>query len=487
MSSGLRKSHCVRCDKERATSKCTGCLQDFCYTHFIQHHQELNKQLEDVYSNYSLFRQALNFQISRTNNELLFRQIDQWEYDSIRLVQQTANECRQILSQHPSNDIHQIDMHLVRLTDQIEAMRHEDDFNEMDINQFKEKLEESKERLGHLVEELDRSSVITVQHTSTPLINKILVTVSSQQPLPSININNNSVWKRHGIMIAGGNGRGSKLNQLAYPRGIYVDDDDRTIYLADHDNHRIVRWRFNAMNGEIVAGGNGPGKALNQLDRPTDVIVDKKNDSLIICDRGNSRVVRWFHRSDRSPQIIIPNIYCSRLTIDDNGSLYVSDGERHEVKRWKTGEAEGTVVAGGNGKGDFPNQLNSPTALFVDQDHSVYVSDHHNNRVMKWVDGALKGMLVAGGHGQGDSRANLDHPQGLVVDRFGNIYIADSWNHRIVRWSYNAKKGVIIVGANGRGDNSDQFQYPVGLSFDQDGSLYVVDQNNNRVQKFTID
>ena len=32
---------------------------------------------------------------------------------------------------------------------------------------------------------------------------------------------------------------------------------------------------------------------MDQLNRPTDVIVDKKNDSLIICDQGNRRVVRW--------------------------------------------------------------------------------------------------------------------------------------------------------------------------------------------------
>jgi len=297
-------------------------------------------------------------------------------------------------------------------------------------------------------------------------------------------------WMRHGITIAGGNKKGNHLDQLASPRGIYVDDDDhQTIYIADYENHRIVKWKHNAIKGEVVAGGNGQGKYINQLDRPTDVIVDKKNDSLIICDRGNNRVVRWCRRKRTDPQIIISNIYCSRLTMNDNGDLYVSDWDKNEVRKWRHGDTCtcGTIVAGGNGKGDHLNQLRSPTYLFVDQDHSVYVSDYHNNRVVKWVEGAKKGIVVAGGQSRGDGRAQLDHPQGVLVDHSGNVYVADSWNHRIMRWVPGAKKGCIVAGGNERGVDSHQFQYPVGLSFDRQGNLYVVDQSNNRVQKFDVD
>ncbi|CAF4386747.1 unnamed protein product, partial [Rotaria sordida] len=43
-------------------------------------------------------------------------------------------------------------------------------------------------------------------------------------------------------------------------------------------------------NGQVVAGGNGEGNRLDQLDRPTDVLIDKETDSLIICDLANRRV-----------------------------------------------------------------------------------------------------------------------------------------------------------------------------------------------------
>ena len=71
-------------------------------------------------------------------------------------------------------------------------------------------------------------------------------------------------WKVDGQTIAGGNGQGDKLNQLWYPKGIYVDDEEQCIYIADKENHRIVKWKLDggSDHGQIVAGGNGKGKEL---------------------------------------------------------------------------------------------------------------------------------------------------------------------------------------------------------------------------------
>ena len=81
--------------------------------------------------------------------------------------------------------------------------------------------------------------------------------------------------------MAGGNGQGNGINQLNWPHGLYVDDD-QTIYVADRENHRIVAWKYGATSGQVVAGGNRQGNGANQLNSPWDVIVDKERDSLII-------------------------------------------------------------------------------------------------------------------------------------------------------------------------------------------------------------
>ena len=41
--------------------------------------------------------------------------------------------------------------------------------------------------------------------------------------------------------------------------------------------------------------------------------------------------------------------------MDNNGDLYISDSEKNVVRRWKTGDKNVTIVAGGNGQG---NNLN---------------------------------------------------------------------------------------------------------------------------------
>jgi len=120
--------------------------------------------------------------------------------------------------------------------------------------------------------------------------------------------------------------------------------------------------------------------------------------------------------------------------MDNNGNIYISDFEKHEVRRWNIEETNetiiasenGTIVAGGNGRGD---QINEPTFVFVNEDHSVYVSDNGNNRVMKWLKDAKEVIIIAGGQGEGNSLTQLDHPNGLIIDHLGNIYVRGGTLH----------------------------------------------------------
>jgi sugar lactone lactonase YvrE len=282
--------------------------------------------------------------------------------------------------------------------------------------------------------------------------------------------------------VAGGNG----INKLSYPTGLYVDDD-QTVYVADRLNHRIMEWKSGATSGQVVAGGNGKGSGTLKLFEPEDMIVDKERDSLIICDASNKRVVRWPRRNGTSGETIISNISCWGLTMDENGSLYVTDSIGHEVRRYQRGESQGTVVAGGNGKGDRFDQFSSPQSVFVDGNYSVYVSDYNNHRVMKWVEGAKEGIVVAGGQGEGNGRTQVEYPCGVVIDQLGTVYVAEEGNHRIMRWAKGATQGSVIVGGNGFGGQSNQLNQPFGLSFDRHGNLYVTDWGNARVQKFNIE
>jgi len=301
-------------------------------------------------------------------------------------------------------------------------------------------------------------------------------------------------WKVDGQTIAGGNGYGDELNQLSRSKGIYVDNEEQCIYIADAGNHRIVKWKLDggSDHGEIVAGGNGEGNRIDQLNQPTDVILDEKKKSLIICDQGNRRVVRWsLQNPNGDKEILIEDILSCGLMINENGDLFVSDWNQHAVKRWRKGEIgrkrEGIVVAGGNGQGNQLNQLNSPTYIFIDGEETVYVSDWKNHRVMKWYKGASEGIIVAGGQEQGNNLNQLSYPNGLVVNEVGDVYVADSGNDRIMCWSAGSKEGRVVIGGNGEGEGLNQLCGPNGISFDVENNLYVTDLGNNRIQRFRID
>ena len=242
----------------------------------------------------------------------------------------------------------------------------------------------------------------------------------------------NARWLQNGVTVAGGNGRGDAVNQLYFPGGLDIDDDNQSIVIADYGNHRIVEWKIGASHGKVIAGGRGQGDRLDQLNRPSDVLIDKETNSLFIADHANRRVVRWSRRQETTQgEVIIDNVVCYGLAIDHQRYLYVSDIEKNEVRRYTIGDKNSIVVAGGNGQRNQLNQLNVPTCLFVDKEQAVYVSDNHNHRVMKWNKGTNQGIAVAGGQEYGSALTQLSYPRRLFLDISGAIYVTDSRNYSV--------------------------------------------------------
>ncbi|CAF1955851.1 unnamed protein product, partial [Rotaria magnacalcarata] len=288
------------------------------------------------------------------------------------------------------------------------------------------------------------------------------------------------------MTVAGGHRRGNATNQLNEPRSLFVDEN-QTMFIADSRNHRIVRWKLNDTNGEVVLGGLGQGNRLDQLSWPSDMLIDKETNSLIICDQGNRRVLQWSLSGNATTvKILLRKIFCFGIALDDQRYLYISDSAKHAVLRYKIGKPKVNVVAGGNGEGSATNQLNWPTYLFVDREQSVYVSDFRNHRVMKWKKDAKEGIVAAGGQGKGIAMTQLSNPRELFVDRLGTIFVAADGSHRVMRWPEEATQGTVIVGTSHRGRKANQLACPWAFSFDQHGNIYVLDHNNYRVQRFSL-
>ncbi|CAF3766575.1 unnamed protein product [Rotaria sp. Silwood1] len=304
----------------------------------------LNKQLDEVEVTRDLFRQALSEHTSESKNHILIQQINDWERDSIEKIQQTADEARKLLLKYTAKHILDVEIKLNKLTGQLRYSRQENDFIETDLHQW-------KKQLTQLTDEFNKPSNITIRQDSKALVNKIYVDISTISSC-TMKINANTKWFVNGVTGAEGNERGDGLNQLDCSWSICIDDDEQVIYIADTYNHRIIEWKYGATNWQVVAGNTN-----------------------------------------------------------------------------------GTVVAGGHGQGNRLDQLNGPGYIFVDQDYSVYISDGNNHRVMKWIKDATEGIIVAGDQGQGNGLAQLSGLRGVIVDQLGTVYVADYQNDRIMRWS----------------------------------------------------
>lgn len=260
------------------------------------------------------------------------------------------------------------------------------------------------------------------------------------------------------------------------PKGICAINR-RVILIADSMNHRVMACNVKRSNRTLSG----------RWSEPTDVIYDKVSHDFIICDAVNRSIVRC-HGPKLLEAVTSHTVACYGLAIDADGSIYASNPERHEVRRYSRNDQRGKLVAGGNGQGARLHQLNYPTYIFVGQDQAVYVSDSDNDRVVRWDRDADEGVTVAGGHGKGSDDSQLDFPMGVLVDRSNTVYVADHWNNRIMRWRKGATKGERIAGRSRSGGYSNaKLNGPAGISFDDDGHLYVVDQYNHRVQRFDIE
>ncbi|UJR17439.1 hypothetical protein I4U23_004334 [Adineta vaga] len=174
MATSNGKSHCKICDQEKRTVKCEGCLQSFCYTHITDHRQELNTELDNIENNRDLFLQTLNEHINNPCTEEMLQKINDWEKESVNKIQQTANECRTLVAEYIHKNISEIENQLKEFTDQIRNIRKEDDFNEIDLNEFGEKLKQ-------LQQQLHQPSNFSIQQKSTPFVKEMSVIVSSEQ------------------------------------------------------------------------------------------------------------------------------------------------------------------------------------------------------------------------------------------------------------------------------------------------------------------
>lgn len=110
-------------------------------------------------------------------------------------------------------------------------------------------------------------------------------------------------WNRTGLALAGiVNQSGNANNQLNNPTDLVLDYENN-LYVADTYNHRIQMFNRANLIGQTIAGNGSVGSTIFQLKFPHGLIIDS-NRNLYISDTSNHRIIFWKH-GDNYGQIIV--------------------------------------------------------------------------------------------------------------------------------------------------------------------------------------
>lgn len=158
------------------------------------------------------------------------------------------------------------------------------------------------------------------------------------------------------------------------------------LYVSDSSNHRVMYFPPKQTRGIQIAGTGQAGSAANQLNEPMFFYLDSKK-TLFIADHKNRRIQKWKQGAsegvtvaDASPPLSLKDPRA--LTMDSNGNMYIVDNELSQVIKWNPSLQKASCIVGCSGiSGNQADQLNRPNFIQFDPDGDLLVSDTGNNRV----------------------------------------------------------------------------------------------------------
>lgn len=133
----------------------------------------------------------------------------------------------------------------------------------------------------------------------------------------------------------------------------------------------------------------------------------------------------------------------------------------------------GVVVAGGNGRGEGPHQLNEPSSVVIDRG-AVVVADKRNGRVVRWMPGATRGQPCVGRGAPMNGIKDIGVSLSIAASPDGTLFVADRNNNRILR--VRDGDGEIV------GDGQWTLKRPLHVRATET-AVYVLDDCGTRVQK----
>lgn len=290
------------------------------------------------------------------------------------------------------------------------------------------------------------------------------------------------------------------FGNLNAPHGMAVDSDG-FLYVADSNNHRIVKF---SPDGEVVDTWDStwwqgvqwrPG-CLDATDRPLaladgefcepwGISVGPEN-RIYVADTWNHRIQIFtasgefigkfgtFGQSGSSVLSAPSQFYGPRdVVVDEQGYIYITDTGN---KRIQVFAPDFGFQRAFGGPGIVEGRLEEPVGLAIGPDDLVYVADTWNTRMQVFTrDGAfVREWPIVGWEGQ--SVVNKPY---VSVDSAGYVYVTDPEASRVLVFGSDGMPRGVLGGAG-----SSLFALPTGVALDEQGRLWVSDAVNQRLLRF---
>lgn len=283
--------------------------------------------------------------------------------------------------------------------------------------------------------------------------------------------------------VAGGHGVGAGTNQFM-PGAVFVDTAGN-IYIADENDHRVLKWAPGAGAGTVVAGGHGAGSAADQLNYPMGVFVDPAG-NIYVGDALNNRVQKWAPGASAGVTVAGGNgaggaanqlRYPMGVYVACNGDLYVADNQNYRIQKWAPGASTGVTVAGGNGTGSDDDQLTGPVCVGFDGAGNLYIDCLGYGGISKWAPGATSGVSLMPG-------TSYSEPWGMVVTKSGDIYAAPNVSGDVTLWAHGGNSWQTILTTGLPAGSNYSSPYVNGLWMDVRGNIYLGEVDRQSVLEF---
>lgn len=276
----------------------------------------------------------------------------------------------------------------------------------------------------------------------------------------------------------GGPGRGT----LSLVEHLLVDAKGR-LWVCDSGNHRVLcflnaSYRGDNPEADFVFGQPGfdtagPATSASGMSYPAAVAIGP-DDSLWVADTDNHRVLRFGVITSKSSGSAADSVLGQAgfstggsaataagmsspfsLSVDAAGRLWVADMDNNRVLRFDNAASLGIGASAGGVLGQplFDNAsagasasgFDLPRGVLAGPDGTLYVADWSNGRVLGFVGAAARNngaaadfVLGKPGFGSlaiGPSASLLNGPMGLSLSPAGDLFVADLNDHRVLRFT----------------------------------------------------